>query len=72
VQERVVSALVAAGRLSSGSEPKNPLLRMSYTGKTTAGAHRLAVHSRRVEDGEVFQFDSFLTIDDAGNVHLDR
>jgi hypothetical protein len=45
---------------------------MSYEGKTPAGTHRLAVHSRRLEDGEVLQFDSTLTVDDAGNVHLDR
>ena len=72
VQERVVAALIAAGRLAAGSDPKNPLLRMSYSGKTVTGTYRLAVHSRRVEDGEVLQFDSFVTIDDAGNVHLDR
>jgi hypothetical protein len=47
VQQRVVSLLVQAGRLAPGSEPKNPLLRMSYEGKTTAGRHRLAVHGRR-------------------------
>ena len=72
VQKRVVTELVRAGRLVPGSDPKNPLLRMSYEGKTPAGTHRLAVHSRRLEDGEVLQFDSTLTVDDAGNVHLDR
>ncbi len=72
VQQRVVSALIGAGRLAPNSRPENPLLRMSYAGKTSTGVHRLSVHSRRHEDSEVLQFDSFLTIDDAGEVHLER
>jgi hypothetical protein len=72
VQQRVVGVLVRAGRLASGSDAKNPLLRMSYDGTTRTGSHRLAVHSRRPEDGEVLQFDSILTVDDAGNVVLER
>ena len=72
VQQRVVAILVKAGRLAPGSDAKNPLLRMSYEGKTPKGAHRLAVTSRRNEDGEVLQFDSYVTVDDAGNVLLDR
>jgi hypothetical protein len=72
VQQRVVTVLMQSGRLAPGSDPKNPLLRMSYEGKTTSGKHRLAVHSRRSQDGEVLQFDSVLTVDDAGNVVLER
>jgi hypothetical protein len=72
IQERVVALLVEAGRLAPGSEAKNPLLRMSYSGTTPTGAHRLAVHSRRVTDDEVLQFDSMLTVDDSGKVSLDR
>ncbi|HTD36689.1 MAG TPA: hypothetical protein VK669_04160 [Candidatus Limnocylindrales bacterium] len=73
IQQRIVAALVAAGRLAPGSDAKNPLLRMSYAGKNRSGtAHRLAVTSRRVDDGEVLQFDSFVTVDDAGNVQLER
>jgi len=73
IQQRIVAELVAAGRLAPGSDAKNPLLRMSYAGKNRSGtAHRLAVTSRRVEDGEVLQFDSFVTVDDAGNVVLER
>ena len=72
VQERVVSALVNAGRLAGDSGAKNPLLRMQYTGRTKTGTHRLSVHSRRTEDGEILFFDSFVTIDDAGNVTLER
>jgi hypothetical protein len=72
VQQRVVTILVQAGRLAPGSDAKNPLLRMSYEGKTRTGEHRLAVTSRRNEDGEVHQFDSFITVDDAGNVLLER
>ena len=72
VQQRVVAALVAAGRLAPSTDAKNPLLRMTYDGATRAGTHRLLVHSRRNEDGEVLQFDSTLTVDDSGNVHLDR
>jgi hypothetical protein len=73
IQQRVVAELVAAGRLAPGSDAKNPLLRMSYAGKARNGtAHRLAVTSRRNADGEVLQFDSFLTVDDAGNVQLER
>lgn len=72
VQERVVAVLVGAGRLAANSRPESPLLRMSYAGKTSAGVHRLAVHSRRHEDGEVLQFDSFVTVDDTGEVQLER
>jgi hypothetical protein len=72
VQERVVAALIGAGRLAANSRPESPLLRMSYAGKTSAGVHRLSVHSRRHEDDEVLQFDSFLTIDEAGDVQLER
>jgi hypothetical protein len=72
VQERVVKALIEAGRLAPESDAKSPLLRMTYAGKTRTGAHRLAVRSRRNLDGEVLNFDSFLAVDDAGNVVLDR
>ena len=72
VQQRVVALLVKAGRLAPGSDAKNPLLRMSYDGSTRTGEHRLAVHSRRLDDGELLQFDSIVIVDDAGNVTLDR
>ncbi len=72
VQQRVVAMLVKAGRLAPGSDAKNPLLRMSYDGATRAGEHRLAVHSRRLVDGELLQFDSILIVDDAGNVTLEK
>jgi hypothetical protein len=72
VQQRIVATLAAAGRLAPESDAKNPLLRMSYAGKTRAGVHRLAVHSRRQLDGEVLAFDSLLTVDEAGNVQLER
>jgi hypothetical protein len=72
IQERVVLVLVGAGRLATNSRPENPLLRMSYAGKTNAGAHRLAVHSRRHEDGDALQFDSVLIVDEAGDVQLER
>jgi len=70
VQQRVVAVLQQAGRLAPGSDAKNPLLRMSYDRSTRAGEHRLAVHSRRVVDGELLQFDSVVTVDDSGNVTL--
>ena len=72
VQERVVEALVRAGRLAPDSSAKNPLLRMQYTGRSKTGIHRLSVHSRRSADEEILFFDSFVTIDDAGNVSLER
>jgi hypothetical protein len=72
VQERVVQALIGAGRLAPESDAKSPLLRMTYAGKTRTGAHRLSVRSRRNVDGDVINFDSFLAVDDAGNVALDR
>ena len=72
VQQHVVAVLIQAGRLAAGSDAKNPLLRMSYGGTTRTGAHRLLVHSRRNDDDEVLLFDSVLTVDDAGNVTLDR
>lgn len=72
VQERVVGALVGAGRLAQGSDAKNPLLRMSYLGKTRANVHRLQVHSRRNDADEVLHFESVLAIDDKGDVKLER
>ena len=72
VQKAVVATLIAAGRLAPESDAKNPLLRMTYGGKTRAGLHRLDVHSRRNHDGEVLLFDSVLSVDDAGTVTLDR
>jgi len=72
VQQRVVTILVKAGRLAPGSDAKNPLLRMSYDGSTRVGEHRLAVHSRRLVDGELLQFDSVLIVDDGGNVKLEH
>ena len=47
-------------------------MRISYAGTTPTGTHRLAVHSRRLVDDEVLQFDSVVTVDDAGKVSLDR
>lgn len=72
VQQRIVEALIGAGRLAPESDAKSPLLRMTYVGKVRSGAHRLAVRSRRNLDGNVLNFDSFLAIDDAGNVTLER
>ena len=72
VQERIVAALLDAGRLAPNSRAENPLLRMSYAGKTPAGNLRLAVHSRRHVDEEVHAFDSIVTVDDDGNIHLER
>ena len=72
VQQRVVAVLVKAGRLAPGSDAKNPLLRMTYEGAVRAGVHRLSVHSRRNQDGDVSDYDSSLTVDDAGTVQLDR
>jgi hypothetical protein len=72
IQERLVALLVDAGRLAPGSGAKNPLLRISYSGTTPTGAHRLAVHSRHATGDEVLQFDSLITVDDAGKVSLDR
>jgi hypothetical protein len=72
VQERVVQTLVAAGRLAPASDAKNPLLRIAYGGPTRTGGHVLLVHSRRNADGEVLLFDSRITVDQAGNVSLDR
>jgi hypothetical protein len=71
IQQRIVAALVAAGRLAPGSDARNPLLRISYTGNPRPGTHRFAVHSRRAHDGDVLQFDSSVTVDDAGHVHLE-
>jgi len=72
VQQRVVAILVKTGRLAPGSDAKNPLLRMSYDGSTHATEHRLAVHSRRLVDGELLQFDSVLIVDDNGSVTLEK
>ena len=72
VQQRVVEALIAAGRLAPTSRPESALIRMSYAGKSSTGSHRLAVHSRRHQDDQVLQFDSMLTVDDSGEVQLER
>ena len=73
VQQRVVEVLSRAGRLAPWDQAKSPLLRMTYLGQTrSGGAHRLSVHSRLPTQGEVLFFDSVVTVDDAGNVVLDR
>ncbi|HEX3551284.1 MAG TPA: PilZ domain-containing protein [Candidatus Elarobacter sp.] len=69
VQERVVAALVAAGRLAP-SDAKNPLLRITSCVTKSNGTFEVELHSRRVDDGDVLSFDSILSIDDAGNVRL--
>jgi hypothetical protein len=70
VQERVVAALVAAGRLAPATDPKNPLLRITSCTARAGGAFEVVVHSRRVDDEELLAFDSTLSVDDAGNVKL--
>jgi hypothetical protein len=72
VQQRVVEVLFRAGRLAPWDQAKSPLLRMTYVGQTKTGVHRLSVHSRLPTEGEVLFFDSVITVDDAGNVALDR
>ncbi|HZO95374.1 MAG TPA: hypothetical protein VFB22_16620 [Candidatus Baltobacteraceae bacterium] len=72
VQERIVAMLIAAGRLNPGSDAKNPLLKMTYGGKSRTGGHVLSVRSRRHVDGEVAEYDSTLHVDDSGSVRLDR
>ena len=72
VQEKLVGVLVKAGKLAPESDARNPLLRLSYDGKTRGNLHRLMVHSRRNLNGEVLHFDSILHVDDAGNVTLVR
>ena len=72
VQERIVATLISARRLAPNSRPENPLLRMSYAGKTPLGSLRLAVHSRMHLDGEAHDFDSVVTISDDGEVRLER
>jgi len=72
VQQRVVEVLWQAGRLAAWEPHKSPLLRMTYAGVTRTGVHRLTVHSRLSQHGDVLFFDSVLSVDDAGNVVLDR
>jgi hypothetical protein len=72
VQQRVVRALIAAGRLAPESDAKNPLLRMKQLGTTRTGIHRLSVRSRWNVDGEMSDFDSILTVDPSGNVALEK
>ena len=72
VQQRVVETLAAAGRLAPWDPTKSPLLRMTYVGTARDGRHRLTVHSRLPREGDVHFFDSVMTVDDAGNVSLDR
>jgi len=70
VQRRIVDLLVGAGRLATGSDPRNPLLRMSYLGSKN-GKHRFAVHSRKTVADEIRAFDSTFTVDDEGVVVLE-
>ncbi len=70
IQERVVDALVRAGRLAPGSDAKNPLLRITTCVAKSNATFEVEVHSRRVNDGDVLSFDTTLTIDDAENVRL--
>lgn len=71
VQRRIVEMLVQGGRLAPDSDPRNPLLRMKYLG-SKAGRHRFAVHSRVSVADEIQQYDSSFTVDETGNVYLDK
>jgi hypothetical protein len=68
VQQRVLDALVRAGRLEMPQPNQQPLLRMSSLG-SQAGKHRVAVHSRI--PGGPQAFDSVLQIDEAGLVKIE-
>jgi hypothetical protein len=72
IQQRVVEILSRAGRLAPWDEHRSPLLRMTYAGVSRSGVHRLTVHSRLSQDAEVMFFDSIVTVDEAGNVVLER
>ena len=72
IQERMVAALLKAGRLAPGSDAKNPLLRITSCTAKPNGTFEVELHSRRVEDGEVLSFDSTLTVDEGENVKLKR
>ncbi len=71
VQKRIVDLLVGAGKLAPGSDPRNPLLRMSYLGSKN-GKHRFAVHSRKSVADEIRAFDSTFVVDDEGVVTLEN
>ncbi len=71
VQQRVLEALVRAGRLEMPPPNTQPLMRMSDLG-TQAGRQRLAVHSRIPGGADGPQaFDSVLIIDEAGLVKIE-
>ncbi len=71
VQKRIVDALIGAGRIAAGSDPRNPLLRMNYLGSKN-GKHRFQVHSRKPFNDEIRGYDSFFTVDDDGGVILEN
>jgi len=71
VQKRIVDLLIGSGRLAPGSDPRNPLLRMSYLGSKN-GKHRFAVHSRKTVADEIRAFDSAFIVDDEGVVTLEN
>jgi hypothetical protein len=72
VQQRVLDVLIHMGRLDMPQANQQPLLRMSSLGDA-GGKHRLAVHSR-IAGGhgtDPQTFDSFIVIDEAGNVKVE-
>jgi hypothetical protein len=71
VQQRVLDALVRAGRLDMPQPNQQPLLRMQSLG-AQSGKHRVAVHSRIPGGADGPQsFDSVLVIDEAGLVKIE-
>ncbi len=71
VQQRVLEALVRAGRLDMPQPNVQPLLRMTNLG-VQSGKQRLAVHSRIPGGVDGPQaFDSVLAIDEGGAVKLE-
>jgi hypothetical protein len=71
VQQRVLDALVRAGRLDMPQPNQQPLLRMQSLG-AQGGKQRVAVHSRIPGGADGPQsFDSVLVIDEAGLVKME-
>jgi hypothetical protein len=72
VQNRLVTLLIAAGRLERPSKDHLPHLRMHFIGSTRepdgTQSHRVNVHSRKRIDDHWYAFDTQFEIDGAGNV----
>ncbi len=72
VQQRVLGTLAQLGRIAIPPEGQAPLLRMDDLGSASDGiGHRLAVHSRIIEQDGPLDFHSVIVIEPDGRIKVE-